>query len=146
MESKKLITIIISGFSLIFLLCFSGFKLYSYNHNNTAVNYYKQGLEYYSKNDFQNAYYNFSKISFVSDIYPNALFKCAKSADMINDYKTAIRNYRLFDFILKDKNISPFILWRIGNLYFDNGKIQESKKTFLKLIKLYPESEYGIAS
>ena len=146
MESKKLITIIISGFSLIFLLCFSGFKLYSYNHNNNAVNYYKQGLEYYSKNDFQNAYYNFSKISFVSDIYPNALFKCAKSADMINDYKTAIRNYRLFDFILKDKNISPFILWRIGNLYFDNGKIQESKKTFLKLIKLYPESEYGIAS
>lgn len=146
MESKKLTIIIISGFVIFSVFLFFGLIVYFYSQKSDAPDYYKQGLTYYQNGDFQNAYYNFSKVMPLSDIYYNALFRSAKSADAISDYKTAIRNYTIFNFLLKDKNVSPFILWRLGNLYYESGKTAKAKNTFLDLIKLYPESEYGIAS
>ena len=77
MESKKLTIIIISGFVIFSVFLFFGLIVYFYSQKSDAPDYYKQGLTYYQNGDFQNAYYNFSKVMPLSDIYYNALFRSA---------------------------------------------------------------------
>ena len=58
--------------------------------------FYKQGVEFYNKGDYQNAYYNFGKIKWISPLYNMAIYKQAKSAQKAGDYKTAVLKYELF--------------------------------------------------
>ena len=45
--------------------------------------YYKQGVHFYNDGDYQNAYYNFGKIKWISPLYPMAVYKQAKSAQKV---------------------------------------------------------------
>lgn len=146
MDFKRLITYFVIIVSFLALVCFGLFFVYGLVNKKDSAVYYEQGLEYYQKKDYQNAYYNFSKILPTSDLYLNSLYRQAKSADMIDDKKTALKKYLLFDKMYKNEFVSPYILWRIGNLYQDKNEIKNAKKVFLRLKNDYPDSEYGIAS
>ncbi len=146
MELKKLL-IITGSLLLAFLIFIVGFMfIFQLNHKKDSSTYYKQGIEYYNKNDFQNAYYNFSKIYPNSPLFLNSLYKQAKSAEMLEDYKTALKKYSLMNKLIKNETISPFILWRMAIINFENKNERNAKKYFLTLKNEYKTSEYGIAS
>ena len=62
MDFKRLITYFIIIVSFLALVCFGLFFTYGLVNKKDSAVYYEQGLEYYQKKDYQNAYYNFSKI------------------------------------------------------------------------------------
>ena len=146
-KELKYLTIIISSliFAMLFLL--AGFIfIFGSSHKKDASVYYKQGVEYFEKNDFQNAYYNFTKIYPNSPLFLNALYKQAKSAEAVGDDKTAIKKYSLMNKFIKDENVSPFVLWRLAIINYKNKNERGAKKYLLKLRADYKTSEYGIAS
>lgn len=145
MNFEKLKKYILITF-FIFLLLFSIGFVFLLIQNKNAEIYYKQGLEYYSKNDYQNAYYNFSKILPISDLFINSLYKQAKCADLLNDSKTSIKKYAVLEFYIKNEDITPYILWRKGNIFYNLNNLKKAKSEFQKLQKRYPETEYGIAA
>ena len=146
MELKKTL-IIISSLLLAFFLFLAGFLfIFNLAHKKDSFTYYKQGIEYYNKNDFQNAYYNFTKIYPNSYLFLNALYKQAKSAEMVGDYKTAIKKYSLMNKMIKSENVSPYILWRLAIINLENKNERNAKKYFINLRSEYKTSEYGIAS
>lgn len=96
--------------------------------------YYRQGVEFYNKGDYQNAYYNFGKIKWISPLYPMAIYKQAKSAELAGDYKTAVLKYELF---LKKLPNSAFDLkakLSLGKSYYYLKQYEEAKKTFEDLV------------
>ncbi len=140
--SKVVVFFIIFVFSALILLACA----FLYKQDKNAYQYYSQGLEFYENKDYQNAYYNFSKIYPASKLFYNSLYKQAKCADLIDDKKTAIKKYETLNKLVKNKYISPFVLWRLGNLYEETNKKYKAKKTYLKLNEKYKDSEYSIAS
>lgn len=146
MDLKKLITYISFFFIIVLIFIFGLYFVYNLSGRKNPPAYYKQGLEFYNKGDFQNAYYNFLKIYPTSELFLNGLYRSAKSADLIGDKKTAIKKYTLLETFLKNENVTPFVLWRIGNLHFELNEKGSAKSAFLKLKKNYGETEYGIAS
>ena len=144
MDFKKITIVIISLIIAIFLIC--AIIFHALNKSDGMSTYYQQGLQYYNKSDFQNAYFNFSKIPPGSKLFLNAVYKQAKCADMLDDKKTAIKKYEILYAFIKDENIAPFILWRIGNLYKEQNNNSKARSAFLKLKKQYPETEYGIGA
>ena len=146
MDFKKLTVKLILLIFVIIILCCGLYFVFLKSKLQNSIVYYKQGLEYYNKGDYQNAYYNFSKIYPADKLFLNATYKEAKCADFLNDYKTALRKYSVLEFFIKDENITPFILWRKGNIYLNSNSKLKAKSEFLKLRKEYKTSEYGIAA
>lgn len=108
--------------------------------------YYKQGVEFYNKGDYQNAYYNFGKIKWISPLYPISLFRQAKSAQKVGDYETAAIKY---DEFLKKTPHSVFAINARKNLakvYYYLKKYDEAKKEYEKLndktTNYIPEKDY----
>ena len=146
MELKKL-SIIIGSLVLAIFLFLAGFLfIFNSGHKKDSFTYYKQGIEYFEKNDFQNAYYNFTKIYPNSPLFLNALYKQAKSAENVGDYKTAIKKYQIMNKLTKNKNISPYILWRLAVINYENKNERNAKKYLHNLRDEYKTTEYGIAS
>lgn len=148
MGLKKLKTLLVILLVLcvsVLIIAYPQFKKGSSKYYELQLKHYKQGLEFYYNNDFQNAYYNFARVSPFSDLALNALYRQAKSADKQNDTKTAIKKYSLCAKKIKDENITPFFLWRIAQLRLKEGNKKLAKKTFHYIKNKYPNSEYGIA-
>ena len=146
MELKKL-SIIIGSLVLAIFLFLAGFLfIFNSGHKKDSFTYYKQGIEYFEKNDFQNAYYNFTKIYPNSPLFLNALYKQAKSAENVGDYKTAIKKYQIMNKLTKNKNISPYALWRLAVINYENKNERNAKKYLHNLRDEYKTTEYGIAS
>ena len=95
--------------------------------------YYKQGVDFYNKGDYSNAFYNFSKIKWISPLYPMALYKQAKSAQKLGDYNTATIKYELF---LEKNPTSVFATpsrFNLAKSYYYLKKYPEAKHNFLIL-------------
>ena len=92
--------------------------------------YYKQGVDFYNKGDYQNAYYNFLKVNKLSNYYQMAVFKQAKSAQKIGDFKTAIEKYELF--LSKNQNsiFAPSARFNLAKSYYSSKKYLEAKTIF----------------
>ena len=95
--------------------------------------YYKQGVAFYNKGDYSNAFYNFSKIKWISPLYPMAVYKQAKSAQKLGDYNTATVKYELF---LEKNPTSVFTTparFNLAKSYYYLKKYPEAKHNFLIL-------------
>lgn len=114
--------------------------------DNRSDEIYKQGLEFYKKGDYQNAYYNFKKISFLSPNSAPALYRQATCAWELKDNKTAIKKYIKFAKMYKNTNLVPEALWRLALLYDNSGNVTKSKKYLLRLVEKYPESDFAKAA
>ena len=55
---------------------------------------YKAALEDFSKGDYQNAYYLFSKVSYFSNLKPIAIYHRGECAMMLGDSKSEIKQYQ----------------------------------------------------
>ncbi len=107
---------------------------------------YRQGLEFYNKADYQNAYYNFKKISFLSSYSIPALYRQATCAYELNDRKTAIKKYSKFAKIYKNTNLAPEALWKIALLEIDAGEKKKANFYLNKLVEKYPKSDFAKAA
>ena len=146
MDLGKITKYIISIVVLCAVLFIGVFFIYIKKQNLNYLNYYKQGENFYNKGDFQNAYYNFSRILPASDLFLNSLYKQAKCADQLNDTKTALNKYKTLEKLIKNEDITPFFIWRQANIYLEENNNKKAYDTLLKLKKNYENSEYAIAS
>ena len=95
--------------------------------------YYKQGVEFYNNGDYQNAYYNFGKIKFISPLYTTAIYKQAKSAQRAGDFNSAILKYKLF----LEKNPNSIFAqnaeYNLASCYYYLKDYENAKNYFLKV-------------
>ena len=107
---------------------------------------YKQGLEFYQKTDYQNAYYNFKKISFLSTYSGPALYRQATCAWELKDYKTAAKKYHKFAKVYKNTDVAPESIWKLALSEFELGDRKKAEKYLRKLVEKYPESDFSKAA
>ena len=136
MKYLKYILVILAVISALLVMIL----IYNDKITQNSPLYYKQGIDFYNNGDYQNAYYNFGKIKWISPLYNMSLYRQAKSAQKIGDYETAILKYTLF--IQKDSN-SVFAKNAVDNLakcYFYQKRYEEAKAQFEKL-DIYNDAE-----
>lgn len=125
------------------------FKVFWHFSEKETDKIYKQGLEFYNKADYQNAYYNFKKISFLSSYFGPALYRQATCAYELEDYKTAIKKYSKFTKIYKNTAVAPEAIWKLALMELELGgkrNIVRAKANLKKLVERYPESDFAKAA
>lgn len=116
------------------------------NSNSRAFILYRQGLEFYLNNDYQNAYYNFSKISALSDIYDISLLKQGLCALNSNDKITAYKKFKQLSYFSHNEHITPVALYQAALINIEHKKYSHAYKKLKKLYKKYPNSDYKKAA
>ncbi len=106
---------------------------------------YSAALEDFSKGDYQNAYYLFSKITLFSKLKPIAIYHRAECARMLEDDKSELKQYQLLF------NNYPKHKLSIKSRYLAGQKLVETKpnlakKYFEYIIHNAPDTDYAIAS
>lgn len=119
---------------IIIIPCVLTVLIYNDKITQDSPVYYKQGVEFYNNGDYQNAYYNFSRIKWISPLYPMALYKQAKSAQKLGDYSTAALKYELFLEKTPSSVFAGSAGYNLAKSYFYLKKYPEAKEQFL-LIK-----------
>lgn len=142
---SKLKKIIIAAF--VFIAVSIGFGLV-YNDMVSLDNhkYYRQAVGFYVKEDYQDAYYNFSKIKKISPLYKAALFKQGICAEKLADYPTAVKKYSLLIKKYPKSIFIPKARYRLAKSYFYNKQLDEAKKEFLYILHHSTVEDYSIAS
>lgn len=131
----------------VILIISTGFALI-YNDMVSLNNpkYYRQAVNFYDKEDYQNAYFNFSKIKKISPLYNASLFKQGICAEKIADYPTAIKKYELLIKKYPKSIFIPKARYRLAKCYFYNKQTEEAKKEFTYIQKHLDIEDYVIAS
>lgn len=113
-----------------------------------AKRLYKQGMEYYNKQDYSNAYYNFKSIKRFSNIYSLALLKQFQCAKNLQDTKTARQALKESIRIIKDDNIRPFLLYSDA-IMTQELNLENDEKLMARykyIIEHYEENDFSYAS
>lgn len=143
MENKDKILI---GGSLV-VICFAlGIFLNKvYQTPQRVDKIYTEALNDYKNGDYSNSYYLFSKVTFLSDLKPFAIYHQAEAAKELNDkeselkkYQTLFKNYPNHPLALRARYLSAQML------VDDNPKLAEDY--FEYIIKEAPNSDYAIAA
>ncbi len=148
MKNKKifvLLTFILFAGCLVFFIL----KAYCHFTDTQSDKIYKQGLEFYKKGDYQNAYYNFKKISYMSPYFGPALYRQASCAWELKDYKTAINKYSKFANVYKNTSVAPEAIWKLALMELelkDTSNVSRAKSHLQKLTEKYPESDFAKAA
>lgn len=145
MGNKKLFTLLTLAFIIGCLVLFT-LKIFWHFADNESDKLYKQGLEFYKKADYQNAYYNFKKISFLSTYSSPALYRQATCAWELKDYKTAARKYSKFAKVYKNTSVAPESIWKLALIELELGNKRRAEKHLKKLVDKYPDSDFAKAA
>ena len=115
---------------LVIVPCVVAILVYNDKIVQDSPKYYSKGVELYNSGDYQNAYYVFGKIKWISPLYQMSLFKQAKAAQKIGDYNTAVLKYKLF----LDKNDNSIFAksarYNLAKCYYQLKKYEEAKSLF----------------
>ncbi len=117
----------ILGIIIVIIILVVMILIYNDKITQNSPLYYKQGIAFYNNGDYQNAYYNFGKIKWISPLYHMALYRQAKSAQKVGDYNTAVLKYEMF--LSKSPN----------SIFIKNAKINLAKCYFY--LKRYDEAK-----
>ena len=139
---KKIIVGALVGCTLFSVGCYFEFV---YQSPEKADRIFKAALDDFNKGDYQNSYYQFSKISMFSPLKPIAIYHRAECAKMLADHKSEIRQYELLFNNYSQHKLS------IKSRYLAAQKLVETKpdvakKYFNFIINNAPDSDYAIAS
>ena len=113
-----------------------------------AKRLYQQGMEYYNKKDYSNAYYNFKSIRRFSNIYSLALLKQFQCAKNLNDTKTARLALKEAIKAIKDDNLRPFLLYSDASMTQELNLENEEKlmARYKYIFEHYEENDFSYAS
>ena len=133
--------------SIIIGVCFLagfGFALL-YQPVSKTMRIYSHAMQDYAKGDYQNSYYLFSRVSFLSKLKPYAIYHQALCARELNDKKSEMKQYRLlFNNYTKNK-LSLRARYSAAQLLLQDEP-EQAKKYFEQIIKNHPDTDYAIAS
>lgn len=129
--------------SVLFSLGFYFLRIYQPAAKTDAI--YTQALSDYEKGEYQNSYYLFSKITLFSNLKPIAIYHQAECARMLDDNKSAIKQYQLLFNNYPKHKLSVRARYMAAQLLVDT-KPKLAKKYFEEIIETAPHSDYAIAS
>lgn len=107
---------------------------------------YNQAIKFYQNEDYQNAYYNFGKISGFSSLKAPALFRQARCATILGDTNSAIRNYYILIKRFPNSELFSLSEYNLAVILYQNDDFNNAKKYFQHIIKNYNDKEVAIAS
>ncbi len=142
MPKKKIFLIILLGIACIFAAISVNKKL----SEASDMNRYSKGMAFYKSHDYQNSYYQFSQVSNFSVLKPAAVFRQARSATLVGDTKSAIRNYNV---ILARYPLSPFdpvSEYNLAVLLYQNKDLNASERHFKHIIRRDKNTEFAKAA
>lgn len=143
--SKKetvIITAVILGVGLALAGCTA---IITKNCKTKDVDIYKQALTDYQSGNVQNSYYLFSKVSFMSDLKPIAIYRQAKCAEDIEDYDAAVKQYQLLFNNYPEHKLSLRSKYNAARLLLTT-RPEVAKKYFDEILEAAPFTDYGIAA
>ena len=106
---------------------------------------YSQALEDMKKGDYSNSYYLFSKVSFLSNLKPIAIYHQAEAAHELGDDNAAVKQYQLLFNNYPRHALSVRAKYLTAQeIIFKNPKL--AQKYFTEIVNKYPNTDYGIAS
>ena len=141
---KNSIKFVIVG---LFALCVVFMFVFAYNVNSKkAVVLYRQGLEFLEKKDLHNAYYNFSKISCLSNLREIALLRQAQTAYDLGDFKTARLKFKILSYTSSDASLVPYALYYSGLIDLEKKNKKSAYLAFNKVYSKFPNSDFMKAS
>ncbi len=118
---------------LVVVPCLFTVLIYNDKITQNSPVYYKQGVQFYNDGNYPDAFYNFCKIKWISPLYPMALYKQAKSAQKIGDYKTAALKYNLFLKKMPDSVFSNNARLNLAKSYYYLKQYEDARIHFEKL-------------
>lgn len=107
---------------------------------------YTEALDTYNSNNFQDAYFKFSRISKSSKLKPAAVYRQALCAEKLGDNKSILKKYNE---IIKYYSNSPFGIrarYLKAQFLYNSEDLKKAKKEFLKVFNRHPDSDYAVAS
>ena len=115
------------------------------NSVSRATKIYQQAFEDYRTGNFQNSYYQFSKISFFSDLKPLAIYRQAKCAEDLGDYDAAVKQYQFLFSNYPEHRLSLRSKYHSARLLTET-RAELAQKYFEEILETNPHTDYGIAS
>lgn len=106
---------------------------------------YSAALEDFSKGNYQNAYYLFSKVTLFSNLKPVAIYHRAECARMLGDDKSEIKQYQLLFNNYPKHKLSIRSRYLAGQKIIET-KPKQAKKYFEYVIHNAPDTDYAIAA
>ena len=106
---------------------------------------YKEALEDYNNGNFQNSYYLFSKIGFLSDLKPFAIYHQSQCAKQLGDTKSEMKQYQFLFNNYRKNRLSVRSRYLAGQMLVDTNP-EQAKKYFEYILEKYPDTDYAIAS
>ena len=134
-------------FLLIIGICFLAGFLFAgvYQPEAKTMNIYRHAMDDYAHENYQNSYYLFSKVSFLSKLKPFAIYHQSQCAKQLGDKKSEMKQYQLlFNNYTKNK-LSIRAKYLAAQMLTEENP-QQAKKYFEQIIKNSPETDYAIAS
>ncbi len=106
---------------------------------------YRQALEDFNEQNYSNAYFQFSKVSYLSDLKPYAIYHRAECAKTLNDFKSENKQYYLLFNVYPDNELAlkAKYLYAVNNA---EGNAKLSQKIFEEIIEKHPETDYALGA
>ncbi len=130
---------------IIFITLFVGLFVKSKLFQNSDFQNYSDALSLYKSQNYVESYRKFSKISLLSDIKAPALFRQARCAVEIGDYRGAKRNYSKLLMFFPHSPLYVVSEYNLAILQYELGE-KCARKHFVNIIKYFPETDYALAS
>ncbi len=118
---------------------------YLYQPAGKTMTIYSQALQDYEKGDYQNSYYLFSKVSFLSNLKPYAIYRQSMCAKALEDKKSELKQYHVLINNYSKNNLSVRARYLAAQMLMDDNPSQ-AKNYFEQIIKNNPDTDYAIAS
>ena len=141
MDKKTIIGLILVILSFLVGVLVS--KLYQPIDKSMTI--YSHAMQDYKNEEYQNAYYLYSKIGFFSKLKPYAIYHQATCAKALGDKKSEMKQYQLLFNNYNKTILSVRARYLAAQMLIDENP-QLAKKYFEFIVKNYPNSEYAIAS
>lgn len=145
-EKTVKILLITGGVILLLAICFAVKIFFNFVGDPTrADEIYQQALKDFNDQNYSNAYFQFSKVSYLSDLKPYAIYHRAECARILNDYKSENKQYYLL-FNMYPKNelsLRAKYLYAVDNAE-SNPRL--SQKFFEEIIKNSPDTDYALGA
>ena len=144
---KKIYVILLTTILIICALGYGLNRKYGFiQTSDRAQKIYKQGLESLKKDDLQNAYYNFSKISRFNSYYEAALFRQGLIATELNDNESAIKAYETLLYKFPNTFFAEKSVYNLAIAYFNSDMPEQAYANFQLIAKKYKNSDYADAA
>ncbi len=137
---------IIAGSAIVGVCFITGlFFANVYQPAEKTMQIYSSALKDFANGEYQNSYYLFSKVGYLSKLKPYAVYHQAECAKELGDKNSELKQYSFLFNVYKNNKLSLRAKYLKAQKILDENPI-EAKKYFEQIINKAPNSDYAIAS